>query len=152
MYYKHYKPNIRRCALLFRISGVQLSRHFKQSHARCASHRLMLWFFFRFYRWRLCPTGYYLNSFSPYHKLLQIRQCCRPQHHPKSYGHCYDKDVTRNSRWIRCQEAGYYITGYSAHRSCSSTKCIRKLKCCKMTKTGNSTLLDSHFDKESAVK
>ena len=24
MYYKHYKPNIRRCALLFRNSGVQL--------------------------------------------------------------------------------------------------------------------------------
>ena len=135
MYYKHYKPNIQRGALLSRISGVLLCfcDIILNSHGRCTSHRLMMWSFFRFYDgWIFCPTGYFLNTYFPglWPKRRKL-QCCRPLHHPDSYGPCYYTD------WGRCQLAGYYITGLK------KTHLTTKLSCCKMTKTaGNSILLD----------
>lgn len=130
------------CAIVF------LWRLFEQSHAGCTFHRLMMWFFFIFYRWRLgCPTGYYLNSFN----FKTTGQCCRPLHHPQSYGPCYDEDGMLNTGRRGCQLAGYYITGLIQHCRVFFI-CIEKVRCCKMIKTGNSILPDSHIDQESIAK
>ena len=119
--------------------GCKLGRHFKQSH------RLMMWCFF-FRARRFCPTGSYLNNLDLFDKL----QCCRPLHHPKSYGSCYYEDVLFNSR-RRCQLAGYYITGFYRYSHYLPLS-VSKLRCCKMAKTGNSILFDSHMDQESVVR
>ena len=133
MYYKHYKPNIQRGALLSRISGVLLCfcDVILNSHGRCTSHRLMMWSFFRFDdSWSFCRTGYFLTTFATHWSTRRMLRCCRPLHHPDSYGPCYYTD------WGRCQLAGYYITGFK--ESYPPTH-----RCCKMTKTaGNSILLD----------
>ena len=154
MYYKHYKPNIQRGALLSRISGVLLCfcDIILNSHGRCTSHRLMMWSFFRFDdSWSFCRTGYFLTTFATHWSTRRMLRCCRPLHHPDSYGPCYDEDATLNPRWSRCQLAGYYITGFYrdscfSHYQYPPTLCIVTVKCCNMTKTGNSILLDSHID------
>ena len=156
MYYKHYKPNIQRRPLLSLISGVLL--YFCDVISNKVMHVALLtdWWWGPFFRylaasWRFCPTGYYLNGF----RAFETIQCCRPVNHPKSYGPCYYEDDMRNSGQRRCQLPGYYITGYYRQKCFKGyfySICVRKLRCCKMTNTGNSILLDSHFDQESAVK
>ena len=132
-----YKEELCRLATL--VCYCILWRHFKQSH------RLMMWCFF-FRARRFCPTGSYLNNLDLFDKL----QCCRPLHHPKSYGSCYYEDVLFNSR-RRCQLAGYYITGFYRYSHYLPLS-VSKLRCCKMAKTGNSILFDSHMDQESVVR
>lgn len=88
------------------------------------------------------------------YQLLHIEKakCCRPWHHPDSYGHCYDEDVSTSfdsKGWSKCQRAGYFMTGFYKS-TCEALHCIEKFKCCSMKEgTGNSILWDFQLNKKS---
>ena len=84
-----------------------------------------------------CPTGYYLDSLH-----LPLIWCCRPQNHTNAYERCHDGDTKFDKGHAECQTPGYYITDYAYPG---------KFECCKMMMKGNSILLDSHLDQESAA-
>ena len=64
---------------------------------------------------------------------IEEGRCCKPTNLPKTYLHCYDKDVGKSFNkkgWSKC-DPDYYMIGFK-RGGCNKLNCINKFKCCSM--------------------
>ena len=89
----------------------------------------------------MCPNGYFLSglerSSGNYLHNIEFGRCCKPQHSPTGYKHCFKANVWDhfnhdNHGMFSCGRHGYYITGIY-RSSCDLVYCIEEFMCCSMT-------------------